>query len=85
MHRPFALYLLPLHSERPSQSPVRYFTMTPDGVTHVRPGMASKFTALADFMREASLFNALAALPFMSAFYLAKAHARLFSCVRRSG
>jgi hypothetical protein len=47
--------------------------------------MASKFTALADFMREASLFNALAALPFMSTFYLAKAHARLFSSVRRSG
>ncbi len=61
-----------------------YFTMTPDGVTHVRPGMPSKFTALADFMRESSLFNALAALPFMKTFYLAKAHARLFNCVRRS-
>ena len=58
--------------------------MTPDGVTHVRPGMPSKFTALADFMRESSLFNALAALPFMRTFYLAKAHARLFNSVRKS-
>jgi hypothetical protein len=58
--------------------------MTPDGVTHVRPGMPSKFTALADWMRESSLFNALSALPFMQMFYLAKAHSQLSSSLRRS-
>jgi hypothetical protein len=61
-----------------------YFTMTPDGVTRVCPGAPSKFTALADWMRESSMFNALAALPFMRLFYLAKAHARFSSSLRKS-
>jgi hypothetical protein len=58
--------------------------MTPDGVTHVRPGMPSKFTALAEWMRESSLFNALSVLPFMHNFYLAKAHSQFSSSLRRS-
>ncbi len=58
--------------------------MTPDGVTHVRPGMPSKFTALAEWMRESSLFNALSALPFMQKFYLAKVHSQFSSSLRRS-
>ncbi len=44
--------------------------------------MPSKFTPLADWMRESSLFNALATLPFMHTFYLAKAHAKWGSLLR---
>jgi hypothetical protein len=44
----------------------------------------SKFTALADWMRESSVFNALAALPFMQFFYLGKAHSRFSSSLRKS-
>ena len=58
--------------------------MTPDGVTHVRPLMPSKFTALADWMGESSLFNALSTQPFMKLFYLAKAHDKFSSLLRNA-
>ncbi|TPP41138.1 Dynein heavy chain and region D6 of dynein motor family protein [Leishmania donovani] len=63
-------------TKKGSEEPEHYI-LSATGIVHVRPGMPSEVMTLADWMKEASLFNILRKIPFFKNFLLYKAFLRL--------
>ncbi|CBZ27922.1 putative dynein heavy chain [Leishmania mexicana MHOM/GT/2001/U1103] len=59
-------------TKKGSEEPEHYI-LSATGIVHVRPGLPSEVMTLADWMKEASLFNILRKIPFFKNFLLYKA------------
>ncbi|KAG5476406.1 hypothetical protein LSCM1_04109 [Leishmania martiniquensis] len=70
--RPYDLVAAGKGSEEPE-----HYILSATGIVHVRPGRPSEVMTLADWMKEASLFNILRKIPFFKNFLLYKAFLRL--------
>ncbi|KAL7709827.1 dynein heavy chain cytosolic putative [Lotmaria passim] len=70
--RPYDLVATKKGCENPE-----HYILSATGVVHIRPGRPSEVMTLADYMKEASLFNILRKIPFFKTFLLYKAFLRL--------
>ncbi|KAK7201222.1 dynein heavy chain [Novymonas esmeraldas] len=70
--RPYDLVATKKGSEEPE-----HYILSATGIVHVRPSRPAEVMTLADWMKEASLFNILRKIPFFKNFLLYKAFLRL--------
>ncbi|OQR86425.1 dynein heavy chain [Achlya hypogyna] len=77
LFRPYDLVVV-----RPLDVQPEHFTMSASGLVHISPGCPSEFIALAEWMRQSTLFNVLTTFRFYKYYLVNKAFSAWFAKVR---